>query len=91
MAIGNSSFWTGHAADSYDGQRYYAEQERRYRQELERQQMMALQNTMYNPNTDMYRGVSAQQMEEAKPTKKVCKAEPEYVTNKNLLLLGATS
>ena len=76
--------------DSYGGQRYYEEQERRYRQELERQQMMALQNTMYNPYTDTYRGASAQQMAE-QPAKMVSKVEPSYVTNKNLLLLGATS
>lgn len=76
--------------DSYDGQRYYEEQERRYRQEHERQQMMAMQNTMYNPYTDTYRGVSAQQMAE-QPANKVGKAEPAFLTNQKLLLLGEAS
>lgn len=76
--------------DTYDGMRYYEQQERRYREERERQQMMAMQQTQYNPYTDTYRGVSAQQVAE-QPAKKVGKAEPDYITNKNLLLLGATS
>lgn len=76
--------------DAYDGMRYYAEQERRYREEIARQQMMAMQST-YCINTDTYRGVSAQQMAEAKPASKVGKVEPDYITNKNLLLLGEAS
>lgn len=76
--------------DTYDGMRYYQEQERRYREERERQQMMAMQQAHYNPYTDTYGGITAQQMAE-QPAKKVSKAEPDYITNKNLLLLGATS
>jgi hypothetical protein len=77
-------------ADPYDGNRYYAEQERRYREEIARQQMMAMQQTQYNPYTDTYRGVSAQQMAE-QPAKKVSKVEPSYLTNQKLLLLGEAS
>lgn len=86
MAIGPGSFWTGHANDIYDGQRYYAEQERRYREEQERQRSYMLQQQMgYNANTDTYGGVSAQQMQEAKPAKNTV---PAYLTEKKLLLLG---
>lgn len=77
-------------SDSYDGMRYYEQQERRYREEMERQRMMAMQQTQYNPYTDTYGGITAQQMAE-QPAKKVSKVEPSYITNKNLLLLGATS
>lgn len=76
--------------DTYDAQRYYEEQERRYREEIARQQMMAMQST-YCINTDTYRGVSAQQMAEAKPANKVGKAEPAFLTNQKLLLLGEAS
>lgn len=75
--------------DLYDGQRYYAEQERRYREEMERQRNAAMQN-VYDHNTQMYRGMSAQQ-QEAQPVKKVGKVEPDYLTNQKLLLLGEAS
>lgn len=76
--------------DAYDGMRYYQEQERRYREEIARQQMMAMQSE-YCINTDTYRAVPVQQMAEAKPASKVGKAAPDYITNKNLLLLGEAS
>ena len=76
--------------DTYDGMRYYQEQERRYREERERQHMMAMQG-QYCINTDTYGGVTAQQMQEAKPVKKVGKVEPDYLSNQKLLLLGEAS
>lgn len=79
-----------YSSDLYDGQRYYAEQERRYREERERQRMMAMQG-QYCINTDTYGGVTAQQMMEAQPAKKVGKVEPDYLSNQKLLLLGEAS
>ena len=73
--------------DLYDGQRYYAEQERRYREEMERQRNAAMQG--YNPYTDTYGGMTAQQMQEAPKPKKA--AQPDYLTNQKLLLLGEAS
>lgn len=75
--------------DTYDGMRYYEEQERRYRQEMERQRNAAMQN-VYDHNTQMYRGMAAQQ-QEAQPVKKVGKVEPDYLSNQKLLLLGEAS
>lgn len=72
----------------YDAQRYYAEQERRYREEMERQRMMAMQS-VYDINTDTFRGVSAKQMQEGVKPKPA--PTPEYLNNKNLLLLGEAS
>jgi hypothetical protein len=86
MAIGFTDPRSGYN-DAYDGMRYYEQQERRYREEMDRQRMMAMQET-YCINTDTYRGMTAQQMAEAKPAKKVVKAEPDYLTNQKLLLLG---
>ena len=63
--------------DLYDGQRYYAEQERRYREEMERQRMM--QQMAYNPYTN-----AAQ----AAPAPPPPKEQPVYTMNKKLLLLG---
>jgi len=74
--------------DIYDGQRYYAEQERRYREQMERErerQRMYQSMQNYNINTDTYGGMSAQQMEEAPKSKKA--AQPEYLNNNKLLLL----
>jgi hypothetical protein len=71
-------------SDLYDGQRYYAEQERRYREEMERERQR-MYNSAYNINTDTYGGMSAQQMEEAPKSKKA--AQPEYLNNNKLLLL----
>lgn len=83
MALSNSSFWAGSAAsDQYDGNRYYAEQERRYREEMDRQRYAAMQNMAYNPYAQMQQGQTDLEREQ-KPTKK-----PEsFTTNKNLLLL----
>ena len=88
LTTSNTS-WGG-ISDSYDGMRYYEEQERRYREEMARRQMQEMQNA-YCINTDTYRGVSAKPMEEAKPAKKVGKVEPDYLTNQKLLLLGEAS
>jgi hypothetical protein len=84
--IGNTSGWNIASADVYDGQRYYAEQERSYREqmELERDRMYRTMNS-YNPNTDTYGGVSAQQMQEAPKPKRA--AQPAYLDNNKLLLL----
>lgn len=84
--IGNTTGYN----DAYDGQRYYAEQERRYREEMERQRYAAMQNA-YCINTDTYGGMTAQQMQETKPAKKVGKVEPDYLSNQKLLLLGEAS
>lgn len=77
---------SGYFNDTYDGQRYYAEQERRYREhmEFERGRMYGTIGP-YNANTDTYGGVSAQQMQEEKPVKNPV---PAYLTEKKLLLLG---
>ena len=75
--------WIGVPHDHYDGQRYYAEQERRYREEMERQRNAAMQNA-YCINTDTYRGMAAQQQEEHKPVKA---KTPAYLDNNKLLLL----
>jgi hypothetical protein len=80
MAFSNSGMFSG---DIYDGQRYYSEQERRYREERERRRHADMQNAVYNPNTDTYRGMSAQQQEEHKPVKA---KTPVYLDNKLLLL-----
>ena len=73
MAISNSGIFGG---DIYDGQRYYSEQERRYREEMERQRMM--QQMAYNPYTN-----AAQ----ANPVPPPPQEQPKYTTNKKLLLL----
>jgi hypothetical protein len=83
---GSSNSWvTSNTAinDIYDGQRYYSEQEHRYRQQMERERQR-MYNSAYNINTDTYSGTSAQQMEEAPKPKKA--AQPEYLNNKLLLL-----
>ena len=72
MAIGisttsNTNWIT--STDIYDGQRYYAEQERRYREEMERQRYAAMQQMAYDPNRQAYGGVTDQQRQEAKPAK----------------------
>jgi hypothetical protein len=88
MAIGFSDPRSGYSglmhSDIYDGQRYYSEQERRYREEMERQRNAAMQN-VYDHNTQMYRGMSAQQHQEE--PKSVKAAQPVYEMNKKLLLL----
>jgi hypothetical protein len=69
--------------DIYGGQRFYEEQERRYREEMERQRHAAMQNA-YCINTDTYVGISAQEIrQESKPVKV---KQPEYLNNKLLLL-----
>jgi len=81
MAISPGSW--GSLSDAYDGQRYYAEQERRYRESVDRQRMM--QQAQYNPYTDTYGGVSAQQMQEVQRPVKA--NQPAYLDNNKLLLL----
>jgi len=63
----------------WDKQNAY-EQERRYREEMERERQR-MYNSAYNINTDTYGGMSAQQMQEEKPK------APVYTMNKKLLLL----
>ena len=80
MAISNSGIFSG---DVYDGQRYYSEQERRYREEMERQRMMAQQNA-YNPyfqSTHVMTDIERQQ-QAVNP-----KTDDRFTTNKKLLLL----
>lgn len=80
MAI--ASGWS----DPYAGQRYYEEQDRRYREMAERQRYEAMrQQQAYNPYTDTYGGVTAQQIQEGKKPKPM--PTPEYLDNKKLLLL----
>jgi len=96
VGIANSGHTTiasntsGNAWYTDSAQAHYYEQERRYREEMERQRMMAMQN-VYDFNTDTYRGMSAQQMQEVQPAKKVGKVEPDYLSNQKLLLLGEAS
>ena len=73
--------------DSYGGQRYYEEQQRRYREEMLRQQHRAMQAQNYNPYTDTYGGVTAQQIQEGKAPKPTPQSEPDFISNKKLLLL----
>ena len=77
-------------SDIYDGMRYYEAQEQRYRAEMERQRQRqnAMQQMAYNPYTDTYGGVTAQQIQEGPTQKPVEAKQPEYLNNKNLLLLG---
>lgn len=81
MAFSNSGIFSG---DIYDGQRYYSEQERRYREEMDRQRMMAQQNA-YNPYTQSQQGVTDLQREQAAVPK--AKADDRFTSNKKLLLL----
>ena len=77
--ISNSSGWSD--------RRYYEDQELRYSAEMERQRMNAvMQQQAYNPYTDPYGGLAAQQHQEAK--KPVKAAQPDYLDNIKLLLLG---
>ena len=71
--------------DLYDGQRYYSEQERRYREEMERQRMM--QQMAYNPYTQSQQGMTDLQREKQAEKPKA----PAYLDNKKLLLLGEAS
>jgi len=73
--------------DPYASQRYYEEQERRYRETIERQRYAAMQQqAYYNPNTDTYMGgVTAQQIQEGQKPKPM--PTPEYLKNDKLLLL----
>lgn len=71
--------------DTYDSMRYYEEQERRYRQEMDRQRNAAMQN-VYDYNTQMYRGMSAQQHQE-EPKSVKPKTDDRFTSNKKLLLL----
>ena len=71
--------------DPYAGQRYYEEQERRYRETIERQRYAAMQQAQYNPYNDTYGGVTAQQIQEGQKPKPM--PTPEYLKNDKLLLL----
>lgn len=95
IGIGSSGHTTiATSSSGYYDPRYWDkqdahEQERRYREELERQRYAAMQ--AYCINTDTYGGMTAQQMQEAKPVNKVGKVEPDYLSNQKLLLLGEAS
>jgi len=75
--------------DIYDGQRYYAERDHRYRQEMERERQRmynSMQNTaVYNPNAQSQQGVTDLQREQKAAQK--AKADDRFTSNKNLLLL----
>ena len=75
------------SSDVYDGQRYYSEQERRYREDMERQRYAAMQNSAYNPYTQSQQGVTDLQREQQAQKPKA----PAYLDNKKLLLLGEAS
>lgn len=83
MAINSANFWSGQTTDIYDGQRYYSEQERRYREEMERQRNAAMQNTAYNPYFQSQQGVTDLDREQQAIKPK----QPVYTMNKKLLLL----
>jgi len=77
-------------SDAYDGQRHYAEQERRYREEMERERNRmynSMQNTaIYNPYTQQsQQGMTDLQREQQAVQKP--KADDRFTTNKKLLLL----
>lgn len=75
--------------DVYDGQRYYAEQQRRHMEELRRQQYMAMQQQNYDPYRQMHPGgVTEQQIQEGKKPAPIPKSEPAFLNNTKLLLLG---
>jgi hypothetical protein len=93
--IGNSAGQTTLASNT-SGSAWYMEQERQYqryrdeemqRAKMEAMRMQAMQS--YNPYTDTYGGMTAQQMMEAQ--KPIKAAQPEYLTNQKLLLLGEAS
>lgn len=89
MAIGisntsNTGWLT--STDVYDAKRYYAEQEHRYLQEMERQRNAAMQNA-YNPYMQSQQGVTDLQREQQAQKPKA----PAYLDNKKLLLLGEAS
>lgn len=88
MAVLTSSNTSG-VYDAYATQRYYEEQERRYRETIDRQRYAAMQQAQYNPYTDTYGGVTAQQIQEGKAEKPTAikAATPEYLKNDKLLLL----
>jgi len=75
--------------DTYDGQRHYAEQERRYREEMERERNRmynSMQNTaVYNPYTQQSQQGMTDLAREQDPKPKKA-AQPEYLNNKLLLL-----
>ena len=74
--------------DSYGGQRYYEEQERRYMEELRRQQHMAMQAQQYDPYRQIHPGgITDQQIQEGKKPAPMPTLEPDYISNKKLLLL----
>jgi len=86
MAISSSNFWNGSSSsDYYDGQRYYAEQERRYREEMDRQRMAAMQQNAYNPYMQSQQGMTDLQREQQAVQKP--KADDRFTSNKKLLLL----
>lgn len=91
MAIGFSDPRSGYSGtmlnDVYDGQRYYEQQERRYREEMDRQRMMAMQNTAYNPYTQMQNGQTDLQREQQAVQKAKTEADHRFTSNKKLLLL----
>jgi hypothetical protein len=92
MAVWTSNNTSG-LYDPYGGQRYYEEQERRYREAIDRQRYEAMrQQQAYDPYRQMQGQVTDQQIQEGKAEKPTTKkAEgfppPEYLNNKNLLLL----
>lgn len=74
--------------DSYGGQRYYEEQERRYREEMLRQQHRAMQAQQYDPYRQIHPGgITDQQIQEGKAPKPTPQSEPDFMSNKKLLLL----
>lgn len=80
MAI--ASGWS----DPYAGQRYYEEQDRRYREMAERQRYEAMrQQQAYDPYRQMQGQVTDQQIQEGKKPKAA--PTPEYLKNDKLLLL----
>ena len=72
--------------DPYVGQRYYEEQERRYREMAERQRYEAMrQQHAYDPYRQMQGQVTDQQIQEGQKPKAA--PTPEYLKNDKLLLL----
>lgn len=86
MAITTISNKSGFYDPRYwDGQTAYEHEQRRRYEEMERQRYAAMQQHAYNPYTDTYGGVTAQQIQEGQKPNPM--PTPEYLKNDKLLLL----
>jgi hypothetical protein len=90
IGIGSSGHTTISSNTSgYYDPRYWDKTEyerRRYEEEMERQRHASMQQMAYDHNRQVYGGITDKQRQEAQ--KPIKAAQPEYLTNQKLLLLG---